>query len=61
MQRDGQVHDGRDIEVVSPLPSGAIDHGVLRILAEWIAQRAGIDPEIGAPIDRDFVVAQAHG
>jgi len=37
-----------------------VDFEALRILATWIAQRTGIDRELGATIDRGFVVAQAH-
>jgi len=37
-----------------------IDFAALRILATWISQRAGVDAELGATIDRGFVVAQAH-
>lgn len=56
----GAPRDGGDFEVVPPLQLRQIDNGPLRTLAVWIARRRGVDPEIGAPIDRDFVVAQAH-
>jgi hypothetical protein len=36
-----------------------VDSAALRILAAWIAQRAGFDRGLGAPIERSFVVAQA--
>jgi len=60
MQFYGEPHDGSDFESASPTPHQHVDFVALRILATWIVQRAGVDPEIGAPIDRDFVVAQAH-
>jgi hypothetical protein len=37
-----------------------IDSATLRILASWIVRRAERDPELGASIERGFVMAQAR-
>jgi hypothetical protein len=41
-------------------PYGKIEPSTLRIIASWIAERDRLDREVGALIDRGFVVAQAH-
>jgi len=60
MQLHGEPRGGIDFEPDHLHQHQNADYVALRVLATWIAQRAGVDPEIGAPIDRDFVVAQAH-
>lgn len=60
MQFHGEPSGGGPFEPAPSFHPQHVDFVALRILATWIAQRAGVDPEIGAPIDRDFVVAQAH-
>ena len=52
---------GRQRQTSPFVENQQIDSAALRILAAWIARRAGRDPEIGAIIDRGFVVAHAHG
>jgi hypothetical protein len=52
--------DGGDFEPAADAENPHFDFEALRILATWIAQRTGLVPELGATIDRGFVVAQAH-
>lgn len=60
MQLNSDPGDDDDLEFEDEPDNQHIDHGALRVLAMWIAQRAGVDPWLGAEIDRGFVVAQAH-
>lgn len=44
-----------------PLPENPlIDLESLRLLAAWIARRDGLDPALGATVERGFVVLHAH-
>lgn len=56
MQFSVEPHGDRDLEAAQPGENQQVDTIALRILAAWIARRAGIDPALGAAIDRDFVV-----
>jgi hypothetical protein len=60
MQYLVEPRDDGDFESVVGTENQHVDFEALRILATWIAQRTGVDPELGAAIDRGFVVAQAH-
>jgi hypothetical protein len=60
MQSPFEPYDDREFEPSASSENQHIDFESLRILATWIAQRAGIDPELRAQVDRRFVVAQAH-
>jgi hypothetical protein len=60
MQPHVEPRDGEDFEPLLTAENQRVDFAALRILASWIAHRAGIDPELGASIARGFVVAQAH-
>jgi hypothetical protein len=59
MQLAFDSHDDGEFEAASA-QNRQIDSAALRILATWIAERAGLDPETGATVDRGFVVAHAH-
>jgi hypothetical protein len=60
MQCPLEPHEGEDLASPDRADNQHVDFAALRILAQWIAQRTGMDPETGATIDRGFVVAQAH-
>jgi len=60
MQFHSEPLDGTDFEPSVSVEHQHVDYAALRILATWVARRAGVDPELGASIDRAFVVAQAH-
>ena len=55
-----EPRDAEDFEPILTSEEQHVDFAALRILAAWIAHRTRIDPELGATIDRGFVVAQAH-
>jgi hypothetical protein len=48
--------DDRAREEAPPAEKQQVDSQALRILATWIARRAGRDPKLGATIHRAFVV-----
>jgi hypothetical protein len=60
MQFHSEPRDGNDYELEVSVEHPHVDYAALRILATWVARRRGVDPELGAAIDRAFVVAQAH-
>jgi hypothetical protein len=60
MQLGFEISDEGAGDVITSTENQHIDFAALRILATWIAQRAGVDAELGTTIDRGFVVAQAH-
>jgi len=60
MQFVVEPRDRRDPQSGAAAENQHVDFGALRILADWVVQRTGLDPELGATIDRGFVVAQAH-
>ena len=60
MQSLVEPYEQEELEPVVAPENQQVDFTSLRIIATWIAQRAGIDPELGAMIDRGFVVAQVH-
>ncbi len=60
MQFSVEPHGDRAFEAIPPAENQHVDSTALRILAAWIAQRAGLEPALDATIDRDFVVVQVH-
>jgi hypothetical protein len=60
MQFSVEPYGDRDLEAEQPGENQQVDSAALRILAAWIARRAGRDPAIGATVDRDFVVVPSH-
>lgn len=61
MQLFEDPYDVPELDAPAPPENQRIDSATLRILAAWIAQRDGLDPRLGATVDRGFVVAQARG
>jgi hypothetical protein len=61
MQLFVDPRDAPELDVLAPPENQRVDSATLRILAAWIARRDGLDPELGAIVDRGFVVAQARG
>ena len=60
MQLGFETRDDGAGDVITSTENQHIDCAARRILATWISQRSGVDAELGATIDRGFVVAQAH-
>lgn len=60
MQLFHEPSDRKNLDASASHDPQLIDSVSLCILATWIARRDGLDPELGAPVDRAFLVTHSR-